>query len=79
MTQWGNNRDGEAGNGWSADAGQALGVYHDKQDPWGRSTGSATGTALGLAFAALGTEVRIGLLPCPYLRPANMYGNHPVG
>uniref|UniRef100_A0A0B7KEX8 Amidase domain-containing protein n=1 Tax=Bionectria ochroleuca TaxID=29856 RepID=A0A0B7KEX8_BIOOC len=78
MTQWGNNRDGEAGNGWSADAGQALGVYHDKQDPWGSSTGSATGTALGLAFAALGTEVRIGLLPCPYLRPANMYGNHPV-
>jgi hypothetical protein len=27
MTQRGNSRDPEQGNGWSADAGQALGVY----------------------------------------------------
>jgi amidase len=26
MTQWGNSRDPEQGNGWSADVGQALGV-----------------------------------------------------
>jgi len=58
LTQWGNSRDPKQGNGWSADVGQTLGVYFPNQDPWGSSSGSATGTAIGLSFAALGTEVR---------------------
>lgn len=60
LSQWGNCRatQGGAGHGWSADGGQTLGVYHQDQDPWGSSSGSAVATALGMCFAALGTEVR---------------------
>ncbi|KAK3356748.1 glutamyl-tRNA amidotransferase subunit A [Lasiosphaeria hispida] len=76
MTQWGSNRDPEQGNGWSADAGQALGVYFENQDPWGSSSGSATGTALGLAFAALGTEVE-GSIICAAER-SNLCGLKPT-
>lgn len=58
LTQWGNSRDLNAGNGWSAGLSQTVGVYFQNQDPWGSSSGSAVGTAIGLSFAALGTEVR---------------------
>lgn len=76
MTQWGNSRDPKAGNGWSADVGQTLGVYYENQDPWGSSTGSAIGTALGLAFAALGTEVE-GSIVCAAER-SNLCGLKPT-
>ncbi len=34
------------------------GIFHEEQDPYGSLAGSAVATALGLAAAALGTEVR---------------------
>jgi len=57
MTQWNSFRGPNQGNGWSADLGQTYGVYCYNQDPGGSSAGSASATALGLAHAALGTEV----------------------
>ncbi|KAJ5093382.1 hypothetical protein N7456_009243 [Penicillium angulare] len=77
LTQWGNNRNPPmAGNGWSADGGQAMGVFFEKQDLWGSSTGSAIGTALGLAFAGLGTEVE-GSIVCVAER-SNLVGLKPT-
>jgi amidase len=43
-------------DGWSAQGGQTLGAYHDKQNPCGSSSGGGVATDLGLAFATLGTE-----------------------
>lgn len=77
LTQWGNNRNPPtAGNGWSADSGQAIGVFLENQDPWGSSTGSLIGTALGLAFAGLGTEVE-GSITCVAER-SNLVGLKPT-
>ncbi|KAI0105432.1 amidase signature enzyme [Nemania sp. FL0031] len=57
LTEWLALRDlGRCPNGWSPVGGWAAGLFHDKQDPGGSSTGSASATALGLAAAALGTE-----------------------
>jgi amidase len=57
-SQWANYRSpGTAPNGWSAVGGQCRGIYCDSQDPGGSSAGSAVAVALGLASAALGTEV----------------------
>jgi amidase len=44
-------------NGWNARGGQTYAAYYEEQDPSGSSSGSAVATDLGLAFAALGTEV----------------------
>ena len=55
MSQWAAWR-GNASNGWSAYGGQCEGVYYANQDPSGSSSGSCVGTAIGLAFAALGEE-----------------------
>lgn len=77
LTQWGNNRNPPtAGNGWSAHGGQAIGIFIPNQDPWGSSTGSTTGTALGLAFAGLGTEVE-GSITCVSER-SNLVGLKPT-
>jgi amidase len=77
LTQWGNNRNPPtAGNGWSVDGGQAIGIYIPNQDPWSSSTGSVTGTALGLAFAGLGTEVE-GSITCAAER-SNLVGLKPT-
>lgn len=77
LTQWGNNRSPPmAGNGWSADGGQAVGIFFKNQDSWGGSTGSAIGTALGLAFAGLGTEVE-GSITCVAER-SNLVGLKPT-
>ncbi|KFY29869.1 hypothetical protein V494_08416 [Pseudogymnoascus sp. VKM F-4513 (FW-928)] len=58
MSEWANFRSsfGNSCNGWSAHGGQVHGAYATDQDPSGSSSGSAVGTSLGLAFAALGTE-----------------------
>lgn len=57
-TQWANYRNpGQASGGWSAVGGQCLAPYHENQDPSGSSSGSAVAACLGLAAAALGTEV----------------------
>lgn len=77
LTQWGNNRNPPtAGNGWSAHGGQAVGIYIRNQDPWGSSTGSVISTALGLAFAGLGTEVE-GSITCAAER-SNLVGFKPT-
>lgn len=58
MTEWLNFRSTAFPNGWSPVGDRALGIYHEFQDGGGSSTGSALAVALGLAAAALGTEVR---------------------
>lgn len=77
LTQWGNNRDAPTvGNGWSADCGQAVGIFCRNQDPRGSSTGSTIGTALGLAFAGLGTETA-GSITC-VAEGSNLVGLKPT-
>ena len=56
LSQWANYRSSNTSNGWSAYGGQVYGPYYPKQDPSGSSSGSGVSSALGLAFAALGTE-----------------------
>lgn len=57
MAQWASYRSRGIGlHGWSADGGQTLGAYHERQSPSGSSSGSAVAVDLGLAWAALGTE-----------------------
>ncbi|EJT77379.1 glutamyl-tRNA(Gln) amidotransferase subunit A [Gaeumannomyces tritici R3-111a-1] len=56
LSQWANYRSMNSTNGWSAHGGQVMGAYHERQDPSGSSSGSAVASALGLAWAALGTE-----------------------
>ena len=55
MSQWAGQR-GNGTDGWSAYGGQCQGVYYPGQNPSGSSSGSAVGTTLGLAAAALGSE-----------------------
>lgn len=57
MSEWANFRSETTSNGWSARGGQCKGPYCPQQDPSGSSSGSAVATALGLAFASIGTEV----------------------
>lgn len=58
MSEWSGCRAGnESGKGWSPRGGQCTSPYHPKMLAAGSSTGSAVSTALGLTFAALGTEV----------------------
>lgn len=77
LTQWGNNRDPHtAGNGWSATGGQSIGIFIENQDPGGSSTGPVLGTALGLASAALGTEVE-GSIVCVAAK-SNVVGLKPT-
>lgn len=58
VSEWANFRSsfGNNSNGWSARGGQITGGYFPNMDPSGSSSGSAVGTSLGLAWAALGTE-----------------------
>ena len=57
LSEWANIRSMNSSNGWNARGGQTYGAYYLNQDPNGSSSGSAVATDLGLAFAALGTEV----------------------
>lgn len=57
LSQWANFRSNNSTNGWSAYGGQTEGVYFPEEDPSGSSSGSGVSSALGLALAALGTEV----------------------
>ena len=56
LSQWANFRSDNSTNGWSAYGGQCYGVYYPTQDPSGSSSGSAVSSAIGLAFATLGSE-----------------------
>jgi amidase len=58
LSQWANFRSNNSSNGWSAHGGQVYAAYYPKQDPSGSSSGSGVASALGLALASLGTEVR---------------------
>lgn len=58
LSEWANFRSVNFSSGWSPRAGQTMGAYIPNSDPSGSSSGSAVATALGLCFAALGTEVR---------------------
>ena len=60
MSEWAACRS--AGNatatqGWSAHGGQTFGAYCEKQSPSGSSGGSGVAASIGLALAAIGTEV----------------------
>lgn len=57
LSQWANFRSNNSTNGWSAYGGQTSGAYYPEQDPSGSSSGSGVSSSIGLAFAALGTEV----------------------
>jgi amidase len=59
LSEWSNLRSlNYSTPGWSARGGQCTGAYYPGMDASGSSSGSAVSTALGLTFAALGTEVR---------------------
>lgn len=62
LSQWAGARSLVASNGWSAHGGQTMGGYHGEQDPEGSSSGSAVAAALGLAWAALGTDSAGGVV-----------------
>jgi len=68
LSEWANFRSTNSSNGWSARGGQVFAAYYPMQDPSGSSSGSAVASALGLAFAALGTEVRnpLPFTPCDH-------------
>lgn len=57
LSQWANYRSSNSSNGWSAHGGQTLAAYYPNLDPSGSSSGSGVSSSLGLALAALGTEV----------------------
>lgn len=59
LSQWANFRSYNSSNGWSAYGGQTYDAYFPMQDPSGSSSGSGVASDLGLAFAAIGTEVSI--------------------
>ena len=61
LSQWANFRSLNTSNGWSAYGGQTFGAYYPQQDPSGSSSGSGVAASIGLALAALGTEVRWSL------------------
>lgn len=49
--------DNSTHRGWSGYGGQVLGAFCENQDPLGSSCGSGVAMSVGLAVAALGTEV----------------------
>jgi amidase len=57
MAQWSGFRSTSGCSGWSARGGQCTGPFWKGMKTSGSSSGSAVATALGLGFAALGTEV----------------------
>ena len=60
MSEWAACRsrgNATATQGWSAHGGQTFGAYCEKQSPSGSSGGSGVAASIGLALAAIGTEV----------------------
>lgn len=57
LSEWSNFRSVNSSSSWSPRGGQTMGTYYPDSQPSGSSGGSAVATALGLCFAALGTEV----------------------
>lgn len=59
MSQWAECRSKDAVKGWSAYGGQGSGAYFPMQNPNGSSSGSGIAASIGMAVAALGTEVSL--------------------
>lgn len=59
LSQWANYRSNNTTNGWSAYGGQTEAAYYPHQDPSGSSSGSGVSSSIGLALAALGSEVSV--------------------
>ena len=59
MTEWAMSRSGNSSHAWSAVSGQIFGAYCSKQCPGISSGGNGVATDLGLAWAAIGTEVSL--------------------
>lgn len=76
LSQWANFRSNNSTNGWSAYGGQTFGVYYPEQDPSGSSSGSGVASAIGLAFATLGSETS-GSILSPSQR-SNLVGIKPT-
>ncbi|KAB5551022.1 amidase signature domain-containing protein [Coniochaeta sp. 2T2.1] len=72
LSQWANYRSGNSSNGWTAIGGQTYGAYYPNQDASGSSSGSGVASSIGLALAALGSEVRyLPMLTQAIARKAN--------
>ncbi len=59
LSQWANYRSSNSSNGWTAIGGQTYGAYYPNMDPSGSSSGSGVSSSIGLALAALGSEVSV--------------------
>jgi amidase len=57
MAEWSGFRSTSGCSGWSARGGQTKGIYYPGMKASGSSGGCAVAVALGLCFAAIGTEV----------------------
>lgn len=57
MAEWSGFRSTSGCSGWSARGGQTKGIFYPNSKASGSSGGCAVATALGLCFAAIGTEV----------------------
>ena len=53
---WASSRTRPSDNGWSARGGQTYGTYHERQDPFGSSSGSGVAVDIGFCVLALATE-----------------------
>lgn len=57
LSEWSMLRSTNSTKSWNAISGQGYAAYYPKQCPGGSSGGNATAVDLGLAWAAIGTEV----------------------
>lgn len=57
MAEWSGFRSTSGCSSWSAHGGQTRGVFYPNMKASGSSSGSAVAVALGMCFAAFGTEV----------------------
>ncbi|KAK4696170.1 amidase, partial [Lecanoromycetidae sp. Uapishka_2] len=62
MSEWANFRSTDSSDGWSPRGEQTIGAYYPGSSPEGSSSGSCVATALGLTFAAVGTESAIKVM-----------------
>ncbi|KAJ1540156.1 hypothetical protein HK405_011831, partial [Cladochytrium tenue] len=62
MSQWAMYRSSNSTSGWTSRGGQTYGPFYTHMDPYGSSSGSGVAAAIGLSFAALGTETRGSIL-----------------
>lgn len=59
MAEWSGFRSTSGCSGWSARGGQCRGIFYPGMKASGSSSGCAVAVALGLCFAAVGSEVSV--------------------